>query len=151
MNATTTQNLYAIKHGFTYVDGIFSNPPTARAATVQDAYRWNDEAAAKRIARELPNHASVVPVIETAPGVYTEGKEIYAYKNTASSAGSPKRYIIDPKAVWHVRVWFNMYGNPSYGFHMSDGTTYLLIDDYGAMNGLNHLSRHDVYRKKDLI
>ena len=77
-------------------------------------------------------------------------KTIYAYKNTSSAAGSPTKYDIDPNEVIRANVWFNFYGNPSYGFHMSNGDSYLLIDDYGAMNGLS-INRRDVNRKKDLV
>ena len=78
-------------------------------------------------------------------------KKIYGYKNTSSSAGRGKDYTIKPSEVVRANVWFNVYGNPSYGLIMSNGDTYLLIDDYGAMNQLNHLSRHNVSRKKDLV
>jgi hypothetical protein len=78
-------------------------------------------------------------------------KTIYAYKNTNSSAGSPTKYEIDPKEVRRVNSWVNVYGNPSFGFHMSNGDTYLLIDDYGAPNGLSINIFRNVNRKKDLV
>ena len=76
---------------------------------------------------------------------------IYAYKNTLSEAGRPTEYTIDPSDVVRINCWFNIHGNPSYGFVMSSGDTYLLIDDYGAMNGINHLTRQLVPRRKDLV
>ena len=78
-------------------------------------------------------------------------KKFHGYKNTSSSKGSPVKYEIKALDIIRVNVWFNMYGNPSYGFIMSNGDTYLLIDDYGAMNDVDHLSRRNVNRKKDLI
>lgn len=78
-------------------------------------------------------------------------KEVFGYHNTASSAGRPTHYELNPEHIESVKCWFNCYGNPSYVFHMSNGDTYLLIDDYGAMNGIEHLSRKVVNRKKDMF
>ena len=78
-------------------------------------------------------------------------KKISGYKNTSSTRGGPTEYHIDPQDVIRANVWFNVYGNPSYGLWMSNGDTYLLIDDYGGMNQLGHLTRHHVRRKKDLV
>lgn len=78
-------------------------------------------------------------------------KEMLGHKNTSSSAGSPKRYLVKPSDVVRANVWRDSNGNPSYGMHMKDGTTYLLIDDFGAMNDLDHIERIEVKRKKDLV
>ena len=78
-------------------------------------------------------------------------KTIYAYKNTRSYRGSPTEYQIVPQDVIRANVWVNCYGNPYYGLWMSDGTTYLLIDDYGGMNQLDHLTPRRVTRKKGLV
>jgi hypothetical protein len=78
-------------------------------------------------------------------------KKVYGYKNTNSSKGDGKYYTFEPSDVIRAHVWFNLYGNPSYGLHLSNGSTFLLIDDYGAMNGLNHISRVNVLRRKDLV
>ena len=76
---------------------------------------------------------------------------IYAYKNTSSMAGSGIRYDIDPLDIDCIKCWFNLYGNPSYVFHMNNNDTYYLVDDFGAMNGISHLSRIIVRRKKDMF
>lgn len=78
-------------------------------------------------------------------------KNIFAYKNTTSQAESPTHYDIEQLHIDSIKCWFNMYGNPSYVFHMNNGDTFLLIDDYGAMNKINHLSRTVVNRKKDMF
>ena len=78
-------------------------------------------------------------------------KKIYAYKNTTSSAGRGVEYEIEQTDIDSIKCWFNFYGNPSYVFHMSNGDTYLLVDDYGAMNDISHLSRDCVKRKKDMF
>ena len=78
-------------------------------------------------------------------------KEIYGYKNTTSQAGSGKHYTINTLDIDSIKCWFNYYGNPSYVFHMNNGDTYLLVDDYGAMNDVRHLSREVVSRKKDMF
>ena len=78
-------------------------------------------------------------------------KTIFGYKNTSSSAGNGIHHEINTDNVLRAYVWFSSLGNPSYGFHMVNGDTYLLIDDYGAMNGLSRLSRIEVSRKKHLI
>lgn len=78
-------------------------------------------------------------------------KNIYGYKNTTSSAGRGTYYDIEQKEIDSIKCWFNYYGNPSYVFHMSNGDTYLLVDSYGAMNDINHLSRSVVGRKKDMF
>ena len=78
--------------------------------------------------------------------------ERYAYKNTSSSAGNGERYKIKISEIVRVNVWVNYYGNPSYGYIMKNGDTYLLIDAYDGMNDLSwHLSSRSVSRKKDLI
>jgi hypothetical protein len=78
-------------------------------------------------------------------------KTIYGYKNTASQAGHGKEFEIETTEIIRANCWFNFYGNPSYVFHMENGDTYLLVDDYGAMNKVNHLSRTLVNRKKDMF
>lgn len=78
-------------------------------------------------------------------------KTIYAYKNTTSQAGMPTKYEINPSEIDSIKCWFNYHYNPSYVFHMNNGDTFLLVDDYGAMNGINHLSRQLVNRKKDMF
>lgn len=78
-------------------------------------------------------------------------KTIYGYKNTSSQAGRGVNYEINTNDIVRANCWFNFYGNPSYVFHMHNGDTYLLVDDYGAMNKVNHLSRTLVNRKKDMF
>lgn len=78
-------------------------------------------------------------------------KKFHGFKNTSSSAGFPKEYEIDPNDIEKINVWYSSMGNPSYGFIMNNGDTYLLIDDNGAMNGVTHLFRTHVKRKKDLL
>lgn len=78
-------------------------------------------------------------------------KMIHGYKNTCSSAGRGVDHEIRINDIVRANCWFNMYGNPSYVFHMDNGGTYLLVDDYGAMNKVNHLSRVIVKRKKDMF
>lgn len=78
-------------------------------------------------------------------------KTIYGYKNTTSTAGRGVHQEIVISEIALVNCWFNMYGNPSYVFHMNNGDTYLLVDDFGAMDKINHLSRVIVKRKKDLF
>lgn len=77
--------------------------------------------------------------------------ERYGYKNTKSSAGKGEWYTLDIDQIFSIKCWFNVYGNPSYVFHMDNGDTYFLVDDYGAMNGLGRYSRECVKRKKDLF
>ena len=74
----------------------------------------------------------------------------HSYTNTASNAGSPQRVTVDARQIDRVATWTNAYGNPSYVYHMKDGTTHYLVDDYGAMNGINaRLIR--VRRRKDMF
>ena len=73
----------------------------------------------------------------------------YAYRDTLSEAGSPNYYKIDPKTVTHAYVWLNSYGNPTYTLY-TDEAFYMCVDDYGAMNNINHISAQTVQRKKDL-
>lgn len=75
----------------------------------------------------------------------------YAYKNTSSSAGSGIRYDIETDDIVHINKWYNYYGNPSYNYFMRNGDNYYLVDDYGAMNDIGHMSAHEVSRKKDLF
>lgn len=76
--------------------------------------------------------------------------ERYSYVNTRSSAGSPKRVILDLREIDHVTSWSNAYGNPSYVYHMRNGDTHYLVDDYGAMNHVRaRLVR--VRRRSDLF
>lgn len=78
-------------------------------------------------------------------------KKIFAYKNQSSSAGRAQNYEINTNDIDCIKCWFNVYGNPSYVFHMSNDDMYYLVDDYGAMNKINHLSRILVARKKDMF
>lgn len=78
-------------------------------------------------------------------------KTIYAYKDTTSEAGSPEEYTINIADIVSSKCWFNSYGNPSYVFHLPYETTYLLVDDYAAMNGVTHISRDIVKRRKDMF
>jgi len=77
--------------------------------------------------------------------------DIHSYFNTTSSAGLPEKRTIDALEIVRINCWFNFYGNPSYVFHMNNGDIHFLVDDYGAMNGISHLSRVLVKRKKDLF
>lgn len=78
-------------------------------------------------------------------------KKIFGYKNTTSQAGRGQEFEIQISEIVRANCWFNFYGNPSYVFHMENDDTYLLVDDYGAMNKVNHLSRTLVSRKKDMF
>lgn len=75
----------------------------------------------------------------------------YGYLNTSSEAGRPKALDFDPRDVTEVRCWTNGLGNPSYTFLFVDGTVLFTVDDYGAMNGITHISAESVARKKDLF
>lgn len=78
-------------------------------------------------------------------------KTIYGYKNITTTAGYGVHQEIVISEIALVNCWFDMYGNPAYVFHMVNGDSYLLLDDYGAMDKVNHLSRVIVKRKKDLF
>lgn len=75
--------------------------------------------------------------------------ERYAYKNTTSEAGRPEKYTLRIKSIHWINTWTNYYGNPTYMFYMDDGTTYLMVDDYGCMNDIPKFAKV-VGRKKDL-
>jgi len=75
----------------------------------------------------------------------------YAYKNTSNSSGRPELVEFDSDDVTQAYVWVNYYGNPSYTLYLKDGTSLFCVDDYGCMNGINHLSARTVQRKKDLF
>lgn len=75
----------------------------------------------------------------------------YGYRNTDSARGRPQVYDFSPRDVDRVRVWVNGNGNPSYTFRFKDGSVLFTVDDYGAMNGLGHLSPQPVSRKRDLF
>ena len=77
--------------------------------------------------------------------------KIFGYKNQSSSKGCGQNYEIDQADIDCIKCWFNVYGNPSYVFHMSNDDMYYLVDDYGAMNDITHLSRILVKRKKDMF
>ncbi|MCK4870782.1 MAG: hypothetical protein KAS93_06705 [Gammaproteobacteria bacterium] len=77
--------------------------------------------------------------------------ERYAYVNTSSEAGDGEKVTFNPDDVTRAFCWTNMYGNPTYSLFLEDGTTLLLVDDYGAMNDINHISARTVQRKKDLF
>jgi hypothetical protein len=78
-------------------------------------------------------------------------KTIFARKNRHDFQGRSTKHTINTDDIISIRVWFNVHCNPSYNFVMEDGTNYILIDDYGAMNDINHISRREVRRKKDLF
>lgn len=69
----------------------------------------------------------------------TDTVQRYAYKNTHSTAGRPVEYDIVVADIRDIYKWNNLYGNPNYYFVMNDGTFYRLVDDYGALNDLNHM------------
>ena len=75
----------------------------------------------------------------------------YTYLNTDSMAGSPTEREIDPFEISHIYTWSNYYGNPSYVFHMINGDTHYLVDDYGALNDIGHKHCKYVQRKKDMF
>ena len=75
----------------------------------------------------------------------------FGYKNTTSHAGKGQTHVIDVDQIQVIKCWFNTYGNPSYVFHMENDDMYYLVDDFGAMNGLNNHSRIIVNRKKDMF
>jgi len=77
--------------------------------------------------------------------------ERYAYKNTLSEKGSPTKYKLRIKSIRNIYAWTNQWGNPSYGFIMENGDTYLLVDDYGALNDISNVPVKYVNRRKDLI
>jgi len=74
----------------------------------------------------------------------------YTFLNTESEAGMPVVRDIDEQYIVRANVWVNSNGNPSYVFHMKQGDTHLLVDDYGAMNGVINRAR-TVKRRKDLF
>lgn len=80
----------------------------------------------------------------------TKSKEIYAYKNTDSTAGEGVFYQIDPKEISHVTKWMDRNGNPYHKFYMKSGTTYLIQHDNAAMSKVHHLAPQYVSRRKDL-
>jgi hypothetical protein len=75
----------------------------------------------------------------------------YGYVDTRSSAGRPERIELRASDVTEARKWYNVNGNPSYTLRLADGRTLFLVDDYGAMNGLYHVSAWTVDRRKDLF
>lgn len=75
----------------------------------------------------------------------------YAYKNTHSSMGKGVECVIDVDDIIKINCWHCINGNPSYVYHMKNGDSYYLVDDFGAMNDIRHLSRVEVKRKKDLF
>ena len=78
-------------------------------------------------------------------------KTIYARKNRHDFQGKSERHTIETNDIIEARVWWNVHCNPSYNFHMANGDNYVLIDDYGAMNDIDHISRKEVRRKKELF
>ena len=77
--------------------------------------------------------------------------ERYAYINTSSAAGKGEKVTFESDDVTQAYVWVNYYGNPTYSLFLKDRTSLLLVDDYGAMNDINHISAKTVQRKKDLF
>ena len=55
-----------------------------------------------------------------------------------------------PKEVVAANKWYNSLGNPSFVLYLKDGRELFLMDDYGAMNDIDHLFATTVKRKKDL-
>ena len=77
-------------------------------------------------------------------------KTIYARKNRNDFQCKSERYDIETTDIYKVNCWFNVHCNPNYNFIMENGDNYVLLDNYGAMNDIDHLSRTLVDRKKDL-
>lgn len=75
----------------------------------------------------------------------------YGYLNTRSERGRPVAYDFDPQDVDRAYVWVNSHGNPSYTLIFKDHTVLFTVDDYGAMNGIRHVSALPVRRKSDLF
>jgi hypothetical protein len=75
---------------------------------------------------------------------------IYARKNRNDFQGKSEKHEIETNDIYKVNCWFNVHCNPTYNYFMSNGDNYVLLDDYGAMNDIDHLSRTLVDRKKDL-
>jgi len=75
----------------------------------------------------------------------------HAYINTSSEAGRPTKIGFDSELITAIYSWTNGYGNPSYTFYLSSGDCLFLVDDYGAMNDVYHISPRFVSRKKDLF
>ncbi len=74
----------------------------------------------------------------------------YTFLNTTSQAGMPTERTIKLKDIDAVCSWTNMYGNPSYVFHMNNGDTHLLVDDYGGTNDVQ-CSVHFKRKRKDMF
>ena len=77
--------------------------------------------------------------------------ERYAYKNTTSMAGRPEKYEIKSDDIDLNKTWTNYYGNPCYVFHMKNGDTFYMVDEYGALNDLGLIRVNYVKRKKDMF
>lgn len=71
------------------------------------------------------------------------------FLNTYSMAGSPEKTVINSESVLSANQWHNSHGNPITVLYMENGNT-LLLYDYGAMNGLEHIKLQYVSRKKHL-
>ena len=74
----------------------------------------------------------------------------YAYKNTCNSKGKAILHLIKLDEIRYIMSWTNIWGNPSYVFHMLNGDTYYMVDSYSAMNNVNR-KIHFVSRKKDMF
>ena len=75
----------------------------------------------------------------------------YEYKNTRSMAGKAEKHTFNSMDVSSAYCWVNSWGNPSYTLYLNNGDFYYLVDSYGAMNDINHISARTVPRKKDLF
>jgi hypothetical protein len=100
-----------------------------------------------------------------SPNLYPGTVTRYGYLNTASSAGRPVEYVVDPRTLNYITVWHNYYGNPSYGFIFDAGATVTvlatgeqvpartlyLVDDFGALNDLHRIPLILEDRRRDLF
>ena len=75
----------------------------------------------------------------------------WGYLNTSSSAGKQTQFDIPVGRVRYARVWVNSNGNPSYVLLLDNGDWVYLVDDFGAMNDLSHVSAVKMDRKRDLF
>tara|TARA_R110000803_G_scaffold62999_1_gene123518 strand:- start:843 stop:1208 length:366 start_codon:yes stop_codon:yes gene_type:complete len=82
---------------------------------------------------------------------YEKPLTIHSYLNTTSEAGFPSESIILPSDVAYAKYWTNSMGNPTYCLHMENGDTHLQVDEYGAMNGLPHISATNVRTRKEIF
>lgn len=101
-----------------------------------------------QILRELAKYPSAKP--EASPVHVAR----YAYRDTDSEAGKPKKYMIRVTTVRDIRRWVNSNGNPTYVIRTAENDgphTYMCVDDFGATNDLSHKRVLNVPRRKDLF